>query len=339
MEIVPPVGISFYVQSLSYSIDVYRREPPRSDASSTSRATSRSSPSRGADRPLPDAGRGARRAEAHLGEDLARCVPLPGGLRQEAPARGHLRQGRRRGLRGGDHGDRRRLDRDARTPCRSTDFSGYSDMAIGLGALFGFTFPTTSIPPTSRRHGVLATLARALSSWPRTTSTCRSAGPSREGPDLRQSDAHHAARRPLARRSIDLRPLGCLPRSLAGLRAHARTPPVFRPPRPPDRHHLRDRDGRLGSLPSRGRRPGGEVFSALAGFGAGPEGRLDIKGSLSTEQRRSSLSASYRVPPAQFPGPARSRTGIPQLLASLAFLMAVARMFVVEYSPFLYFQF
>ena len=39
------------------------------------------------------------------------------------------------------------------------DFSGYSDMAMGLGRMFGFQFPETFSPYRRRHHGLLATMA------------------------------------------------------------------------------------------------------------------------------------------------------------------------------------
>ena len=62
------------------------------------------------------------------------------------------------------------------------DFSGYTDIAIGVAKLLGFRFPAELRPPVQRalRAGVLAPLAHdAVAGGCATTSTSRSAGTGR----------------------------------------------------------------------------------------------------------------------------------------------------------------
>ena len=102
------------------------------------------------------------------------------------------------------------------------DFSGYSDMAIGLGLMFGFVFaknfdsPYTSESITDfwrRWHISLSTWLREYLYVP--------LGGNRKGKrrDLHQSRPHDVARRPLARRVVELRHLGRTARRHARVRA------------------------------------------------------------------------------------------------------------------------
>ena len=93
------------------------------------------------------------------------------------------------------------------------DFSGYSDIAIGCARLFGFVFPGEFPDAVSsdERHRLLAPLAHhALDLAARLSLYPARRQPSRACCDLAQPDADDAARRPLARRAVDLRCLGRL---------------------------------------------------------------------------------------------------------------------------------
>ena len=99
------------------------------------------------------------------------------------------------------------------------DFSGYSDMAIGLGLMIGFQFPinfnqpyrSISITDFWRRWHI------SLSSFPARLPVHP---PGRKqkgrGAHVHQSEPDHAARRSLARGELDLHRLGRIPRILAG---------------------------------------------------------------------------------------------------------------------------
>ena len=99
------------------------------------------------------------------------------------------------------------------------DFSGYTDIAIGLALLLGFVFPQNFHSPYRatgfrdfwrRWHMTLSRFLRDYLYIP--------LGGSRGEPPvhLPQPDDHDGARRALARRRLDLRPLGRLPRGGAG---------------------------------------------------------------------------------------------------------------------------
>ena len=91
------------------------------------------------------------------------------------------------------------------------DFSGYSDMAIGISLMFGIFLPlnfnspykATSIIDFWRRwHMTLSHFLRDYLYIPARRQPARAASA------LREPDDHDAARRPLARRGLDLRGLG-----------------------------------------------------------------------------------------------------------------------------------
>jgi D-alanyl-lipoteichoic acid acyltransferase DltB (MBOAT superfamily) len=105
------------------------------------------------------------------------------------------------------------------------DFAGYSEMAVGLGLMMGFVFAQNFDQPYRaasltefwrRWHISLLDVAARLPVHP--------AGrqPQRPGPHLRQLSPGHAARRPVARRVVELRDLGRPPRRRSGLGALAR---------------------------------------------------------------------------------------------------------------------
>ena len=96
------------------------------------------------------------------------------------------------------------------------DFSGYSDMAIGLGCMFGLRLPLNfnspyrpSDAPTS---GAAGTSPSPVSCATISTSRWAATGSGATG-KLPQSHDHHAARRAVARRQLDLRRVGRVPRS------------------------------------------------------------------------------------------------------------------------------
>ena len=106
------------------------------------------------------------------------------------------------------------------------DFSGYTDMAIGMALLLGFHFPmnfrrpylATSITEFWRRWHM------SLSRWLRDylyISLGRE--PARAADDVPQPDADHAARRAVAWRELEFRGVGRLSRSAAQRRARARS--------------------------------------------------------------------------------------------------------------------
>ena len=93
------------------------------------------------------------------------------------------------------------------------DFSGYSDMAIGLGLMIGFVFPKNFDSPyrSALDHRVLAALAHlALDLAARLPLHPARRQPEGAAAHLRQPDDRDAARRPLARRVAELRRWGAI---------------------------------------------------------------------------------------------------------------------------------
>ena len=123
------------------------------------------------------------------------------------------------------------------------DFSGYSDMAIGLGLMLGFVFPKNFDSPYRsqsitefwhRWHISLSDLAARL---PVRAARRQPQGPR---PHLREPVRRHAARRPLARRRVELRGLGRAARRAARVRAASRQGGALRrPARAPARRRRR----------------------------------------------------------------------------------------------------
>ena len=106
------------------------------------------------------------------------------------------------------------------------DFSGYSDMAIGLGLMLGFKLPENFDRPYSAAsdHRLLAALAHvAVALVPRLRLHPARRQPARRGEDLPQPDHHLRRHRLLARRQLDLPGLGPLPRGPDADRARDRT--------------------------------------------------------------------------------------------------------------------
>ena len=105
------------------------------------------------------------------------------------------------------------------------DFSGYSDMAIGLGLMLGFVFPKNfdSPVPLAVHHRILAPLAY-FAFGVAARLPLRAAGWKPEGPraDLHQFVPRDADRGPVARRRVDLRDLGRAARRTARVRATSR---------------------------------------------------------------------------------------------------------------------
>jgi alginate O-acetyltransferase complex protein AlgI len=91
------------------------------------------------------------------------------------------------------------------------DFSGYTDMAIGLAALLGVTFPQNFAQPY--RAQSLREFWRALAHDPLPVASRLLVRQPRRQPldprsDAPQSVSHHAPRRPVARRRVDLCAVG-----------------------------------------------------------------------------------------------------------------------------------
>ena len=102
------------------------------------------------------------------------------------------------------------------------DFSAYTEMAIGLALLLGFTFPDNFNRPytATQPAGLLAPLAHdALALAARLPLHLARRQPEGRPQDLPQPDADDAARRPVARRRLDVRDLGRHPRRRARGRA------------------------------------------------------------------------------------------------------------------------
>ena len=149
------------------------------------------------------------------------------------------------------------------------DFSGYTDIAIGIAALFGYHFRPNFNQPY-RAVGVQDFWRRwhiSLSTWLRDYLYI----PARRQPPrplqyLPQPDADHGARRPLARRRLDLRHLGHAARACAGaaarrdgVRQGARGPP-FGAARACGPSHVSLRVRRLDFLPLKLARRGARLF-------------------------------------------------------------------------------
>ena len=95
------------------------------------------------------------------------------------------------------------------------DFSGYSDMAIGLGLMLGLRLrqELRLALPVAVDHRVLAPLAHlAVDLAARLPLRPARRQPQGPGADLRQPARRHAARRAVARRGVELRGLGRPPR-------------------------------------------------------------------------------------------------------------------------------
>ena len=155
------------------------------------------------------------------------------------------------------------------------DFSGYSDMAIGLGRMFGFELPRNFNCRMQRRRSRTSGAAgtsrcRAGSA---TTSTSRSAAIACAAAAVRQPVHRLPPLRALARRELDLRRVGRVPRVLPGARA-ARAGAACCA-RPGDRCNTRMRcssccsAGRC-SAPSRWARPGASCARWLERTSRGP---------------------------------------------------------------------
>ncbi len=140
------------------------------------------------------------------------------------------------------------------------DFSGYTDIAIGIAKLLGFQFPrnfdrpyaAASIQDFWRRWHM------TLSRWLRDYLYIPLGGqPAWCAPHLREHHDHDGAGRPLARRRVDLRVLGRVPRCAARdpsvARATWRHGTADRPDRraPPTRRDVRAGLRGMGLLPRR----------------------------------------------------------------------------------------
>ncbi len=108
------------------------------------------------------------------------------------------------------------------------DFSGYSDMAIGLGRMFGFRFPGELPLAVCRRQrpGVLAPVAHlAVVLVPRLSLRPARRQSHQPGTHLRQPGDDLFPVRPLARRQLEFRDLGTVARAVSGDRAAGLAPP------------------------------------------------------------------------------------------------------------------
>ncbi len=130
------------------------------------------------------------------------------------------------------------------------DFSAYSDIAIGVALLLGFEMPVNFNAPYAARtiQDFWRRWHITLSSWLRDYLYIPLGG-NRKGPRThhRQPDPHVPARRPLARRRLDVRPLG----------RHARHRPGAGAPRAPT-------CAAGGASPSPARPPGARALQRLA---------------------------------------------------------------------------
>jgi alginate O-acetyltransferase complex protein AlgI len=215
-RVLLPIGISFFTfHAISYVVDVYRRD-----------ATAQKSPVHAALYLLlfPQLIAGPIIRYRDIADQLARRIVSARRLRLRRPPLRH-----RPGQEGADRQRRRRPGgpdlRDAVAELSAAhawlgivcytlqiyfDFSGYSDMAIGLGRMFGFRFPRTSAGRTSRqRAGVLAPVAHlAVDLVPRLPLHPARRQPRQPGAPLPNLVTVFFLLRPLARRELELRHLG-----------------------------------------------------------------------------------------------------------------------------------
>ena len=219
LNVVLPVGLSFYTfQTLSYAVDIYRRQlKPADELSRLPRVRFvLSSARRRSDRARRlDAAAVPARRESIDSEDIqAGHAPDAVGLHEEVGARRQLGAHRRRALRarGWRAGPGARGWRRSASRCRSTcDFSGYSDIAIGTARLFGFRLTRNFAHPYFSRS--VAEFWRrwhiSLSTWFRDYVYIPLGGSrtSRARQALQPADHVHD-QRAMARRVVQLRDLG-----------------------------------------------------------------------------------------------------------------------------------
>ena len=222
------------------------------------------------------------------------------------------------------------------------DFSGYSDMAIGLGALFGFTFPinfdspykSQSITEFWRRWHI------SLSTWLRDYLYVPLGG----------------NRRGKGRTYINL----MLTMLLGGLWHGAAMTFVLWGAYQGAWLAIERIVGKRSLYPALPKQlqialtfvivlggwilfravsvgQAGEFFSAMAGFGGSADPHAVVLSSRQTVGCFIGAGIVWLLPNSQ--QLAESRWGVPQIVVALAFLAAIAQIFVVSYSPFLYFQF
>ena len=231
-RVLLPIGISFFTfHAISYVVDVYRRD-----------ATAQKSPVHAALYLLlfPQLIAGPIIRYRDIADQLARRLVTLRRLRVRHPA---VRD------RPGEEGARSRTSWPARPiaifampfaqlsaahawlgiVCYTLqiyfDFSGYSDMAIGLGRMFGFRFPENFRWPyiARERPGVLAALAHlAVDLVPRLPVHPARRQPRSAGAAVSQPRARVLPLRPLARRELELRGLGPVARRVSGHRTRGR---------------------------------------------------------------------------------------------------------------------
>ena len=240
------------------------------------------------------------------------------------------------------------------------DFSGYSDMAIGLGRMFGFRFLENFDYPYVA-HSITEFWRRwhiSLSTWFRDYLYIPLGG-NRGSParDLRNllivfflCGLWHGA-------SWTFVVWGALPRRVPGARARSAWPRARRAPaRRSARLRAARRDGRLGLLPRRLAGDGVAFLRAMFGLGAGDPDAVSVRAVL--RRRRSSLALvagilgsmpdragagarSRTRSPRSAPGPAsrascrRAGDGRSRCCSLLASMLMAAR----TYNPFIYFRF
>ena len=180
------------------------------------------------DHPLPRHRRPARAARRHARRLRLRRPPLRHRPRQEGADRQHRRRAGRQDLRDAAGRAHRRPTPGSAIVCYTLqiyfDFSGYSDMAIGLGRMFGFRFPENF------RWPYIADIVQefwrrwhiSLSTWFRDYLYVPLGGNRvGAGADVRQSRHRVLPVRPVARRELELRRLGPVPRHVPRHRAVA----------------------------------------------------------------------------------------------------------------------
>ena len=226
------------------------------------------------------------------------------------------------------------------------DFSGYSDMAIGLGLMLGFVFaeelrlalPSPTRSPSSGGAGTSRCRPGCA-----TTSTSRSAATARARSAPTSTCARHAARRPVARRGLELRRLGRHPRRAARVerapRQDARLPPPAA--RRTHRRAPSSRARHLGLLPRGIPRRGGTPIPAPCRAGEAPAARRSAAPVVyapylvarAHRRRSSSGGVSRRWTWTRTVGPPRAGRDRRLLVLALAALATQS------YNPFIYFIF
>ena len=227
------------------------------------------------------------------------------------------------------------------------DFSGYSDMAIGLGLMFGFVFAKNFDSPY-RSESITDFWRRwhiSLSTWLREYLYVPLGG-NRKGNagtyiNLVSDDV---ARRPLARRVVEFRHLGRVARRHAGVRAEPGSR-GFLPqsaPASPHRVHVPHRLARLGLLPGRGSAARPRIFRQHVRVRPPPAGRPLARGGFFTNPITCSRSvvAALVVWAGKQTWDWTQRMTLPKTALCFALgWLALVVLATQEYNPFIYFIF